>query len=162
LERISITLNFDYAQTETMVCATTAANRGRPRILVVDDYQFIRDLIVPILFSAGFDCREAANGRAAMDLLASGTRINLVLSNLLLPEVDGWMLFQHVKQNYSRIPFAFVTTVHNPWFREEAIKEHVDGFLLMPFEREELLKTVRMALGSRTPFLAEKREKRGF
>ena len=49
-------------------------------------------VIVPWLFRDGFDRREAADGGAAIERLAAGTRINLVLSNLLLPLVDGLTL----------------------------------------------------------------------
>jgi CheY-like chemotaxis protein len=82
-----------------------------PRILLVEDEETIRDVLVPLLFSAGYDCREAADGRAAIGLLRSGTRINLVLSNMFLPKVDGWTLFLHVRKYYPRIPFAFVTAI---------------------------------------------------
>lgn len=85
-------------KTETGTLATTRGNPDLPRVLLVEDEQAIRDIIVPWLFADGFDCREAADGRAAMDLLANGIRINLVLSNMLLPVVDGFTLLEHVKQ----------------------------------------------------------------
>jgi CheY-like chemotaxis protein len=93
-----------------------------PRILLVEDEQIIRDVLVPILFAAGFECREAADGRSAINLLG-GTRIDLVLSNLLLPEVDGWTLFLHVRQRYSRVPFVFMTAVRDPDVRQAAMKQ---------------------------------------
>jgi DNA-binding response OmpR family regulator len=117
-----------------------------PRILLVEDEQLIRDVLVPFLFAAGFDCREAADGRAAIDLLDSGTRIDIVLSNLLLPEVDGWTLFLHVRQRYPRIPFVFVTAVHDPDIRDAATKQGAAGFLWKPFKSEEFLATVEAAL----------------
>ena len=83
-------------RTETETLATTRGNPDLPRVLLVEDEQAIRDIIVPWLFADGFDCREAADGRAAMDLLASGIRINLVLSNMLLPA--RWT----VRASYSR------------------------------------------------------------
>lgn len=74
-------------KTETGTVTKTRPNPHLPRVLLVEDEEPIRDIIVPWLSRDGFDCREAADGQAAMDLLASGTRINLVLSNLLLPSV---------------------------------------------------------------------------
>lgn len=117
-----------------------------PRILLVEDEQIIRDALVPILFAAGFDCREAADGRAAIDLLRSGTRVNLVLSNMLLPHVDGWSLFLHVRQRYPKIPFAFVTAVDDSDVRNAARREGATDYLLKPFTCEEFLATVRAAL----------------
>ena len=82
---------------ETGTLAKARPNPDLPRVLLVEDEQPIRDIVVPWLFRDGFDCREAADGRAAIELLAAGTRINLVLSNLLLPLVDGYTLLLHVK-----------------------------------------------------------------
>ena len=134
-------------RTETETLATTRGNPDLPRVLLVEDEQAIRDIIVPWLFADGFDCREAADGRAAMDLLASGIRINLVLSNMLLPAVDGFALLIHVKQRYPRIPFAFVTAVHDAQVRDAAMRKGADGYLLKPFTNEEFLTMVRNILG---------------
>lgn len=134
-------------KTETGTLATTRANADLPRVLLVEDEQAIRDIIVPWLFADGFDCREAADGRAAKDLLATGIRINLVLSNMLLPVVDGFSLLMHVKQNYPHIPFAVVTAIHDSQVRDAAMREGADGYLLKPFTNEEFLAMVRTILG---------------
>jgi len=130
---------------------TFAKNRVQPnrlpRILLVEDEKPIRDIVVLMLLCAGFDCREAASGQAAIDLLASGVRINLVLSNLLLPEVDGFTLLLHVKKHYPCIPFVFVTAVNDGSVKEAAMRNGAEDFLLKPFQREELLAVVRRVLG---------------
>ena len=59
---------------ETGTLAKARPNPDLPRVLLVEDEQPIRDIIVPWLFRDGFDCREAADGRAAIALLAAGTR----------------------------------------------------------------------------------------
>ncbi len=83
-----------------------------------------------------------------MELLAAGTRINLVLSNVLLPLVDGVKLLLHVKQHYPRIPFAYVTAVNDAPLREQLIRYGADGYLLKPFLTEqELLAFVRRTIG---------------
>ena len=134
-------------KTETGTLAKTRGNPDLPRVLLVEDEKPVRDIIVPWLFADGFDCREAADGRAAIDLLATGIRINLVLSNMLLPEVDGFTLLMHVKERYPSIPFAFVTAINDAQVREEAMREGADGFLLKPFTSEEFLAMVRSVLG---------------
>lgn len=52
----------------------------------------------------------------------------------------------HVKRRHPRIPFVFVTAVHDTEVREDALRNGADGYLLEPFEREELLATVRRVL----------------
>ena|SRR6266536_5558627 len=134
-------------KTETGALAKAGGNADLPRILLVEDEKPIRDFIVPLLFGDGFDCREAADGRAAMQLLATGTRINLVLSNMLLPVVDGLTLLLHVKERYPQIPFAFVSAVNDAAIRKEAMLRGADGYLLKPFSGEEFLAFVRTAIG---------------
>ena len=133
-------------KTETEILGKTLGGSHLPRILLVEDEKPLRDILVLCLLADGFDCREAADGRAAMDLLASGIRIDLVLSNMLLPKVDGITLLTHVKQRYPRIPFAFVTAIHDVQLREAAMREGADGYLLKPFTRQELTAMVRSEL----------------
>jgi PleD family two-component response regulator len=76
-------------KTETCALSKTRVNADLPRVLLVEDEKPIRDFVIPLLFAGGFDCREAADGRSAIDLLATGIRINLVLSNMLLPVVNS-------------------------------------------------------------------------
>jgi CheY-like chemotaxis protein len=134
-------------KTETGTLVETRSKADLPRVLLVEDEKEVRDIIVPWLFADGFDCREASDGRAAMDLLASGIRINLVLSNMLLPIVDGITLLLHVKQRYPRIPFAFVTAVNIPEVREAAMREGAVAYLIKPFTNEEFLAMVHSVLG---------------
>ncbi len=127
--------------------AAVKKSEQRQRILLVEDEKPIRDFIVPILLSAGFDCREAATGQSAIDLLKSGVRINLVLSNFLLPEVDGIRLLLYTKQNHPQIPFVFVTAIDDVAVRKEAVRGGADGFVQKPFEGKQLLAIVHRLLG---------------
>jgi CheY-like chemotaxis protein len=119
--------------------------------LLVEDEQPLRDVIVRWLFEDGFDWREAADGRAAMNLLASGTRIDLVLSNMLLPVVDGFELLLEVKERYPHIPFAFVTAVNNAELRDDTMLKGATGYLLKPFSREQFLEFIREGGTLKTP-----------
>jgi DNA-binding NarL/FixJ family response regulator len=79
----------------------------------------------------------AASGQAAIDLLRSGVPSNLVLSNLLLPEVDGYSLLLHVKKHYPRIPFVLVTAIRDARIREEVMRNGAENFLLKRFGQED-------------------------
>lgn len=126
------------------------AEIDKPRILVAEGEEPIRNIVISMLTSAGFDCQEAVSGRDATDLLGT-ERIDLVLSNLLMADVDGWSLFLHVKKHYPHIPFVFLTPVTDLSVREAAAKEGASAFLLMPCSREDLLLTVRTALRRPAP-----------
>ena len=117
-----------------------------PRILVVDREKGLRDIVVPCLFRDGFDCREAEDGRDAIDLLATRVRFDLVLSCLLMPIVDGYTLLLHVKKHYPKIPFAFVTAIQDAELRETVMRDGADDYLLKPFSCEALLTMIRKLL----------------
>ena len=133
------------AQTGTLV--ESKSNSNLPVVLLVEDEQPIRDIIVPWLFRNGLSCREAADGRAAIDLLASGARISLVLSNLLLPVVDGFSLLLHVRERYPKIPFAFVTAVHDISVKDEAMRRGAAGYLLKPFTEDVFISFIDEVMG---------------
>jgi CheY-like chemotaxis protein len=127
---------------ETTYDPTPSADDEPARLLLVEDEKPMRDIIVPMLLSAGFDCREAETGLSAIDLLESGVRIDLVLSNLCLPEVDGLTLLLYVKQDHPGIRFAFVTAIDDAEIRKEAMRIGADGFLQKPFKSDQLLAIV--------------------
>jgi CheY-like chemotaxis protein len=52
---------------------------------------------------------------------------------MLLPEVDGWTLFLHVKQRYPNIPFVFVTAIDDSSVRQAAAREGAADYLQKPF-----------------------------
>jgi len=82
-----------------------------------------------------------------MDLLATGTRVDLVLSNLLLSVVDGFTLFAHVKKHFPRVPFAFITAITDGKVREAAVRNGAGGCLLKPFTKQDFLALVRRTIG---------------
>jgi len=135
------------SETKTGSLVASKSNSNLPVVLLVEDEQPIRDIIVPWLFRNGLSCREAADGQAAIDLLASGARINLILSNLMLPMVDGFSLLLHVRERYPKIPFAFVTAVHDQEVLEEGVRRGAAGYLLKPFTEDEFLSFIDKVIG---------------
>jgi two-component system response regulator AtoC len=82
------------------------------RILVAEDEEPIRKIIVSILRTAKFDCQEAADGLEAITMLDSGREFELVLSSLMMPNLDGMGLLERVKDKYPDIPVVIVTSLH--------------------------------------------------
>lgn len=116
------------------------------RILVVEDDEATRELIVSMLLSDGHHCRKASNGQEALDLLESGEPVDLVLSNLMMPRLDGRELLQRVKATYPGIPFVVETGINDSPLRAVLMQEGAYDYLLKPFERDQLLATVHRAL----------------
>jgi putative nucleotidyltransferase with HDIG domain len=119
------------------------------RILVVDDDEAIREIVCSTLGLAHFQTRPAGNGVEALSILESGDEFDLVLSDLMMPEMDGTALLEHAKERYPDMPIVMVTAVHDIQVALQAIRNGAYDYLLKPFEREQLLHTVRRALENR-------------
>jgi putative nucleotidyltransferase with HDIG domain len=119
------------------------------RILVVDDEETIREIVCSMLGAAHFKTRQAANGVEALAILESGDEFDLVLSDLMMAEMDGIALLERAKERYPDMPIVMVTTVHDISVALQAIHNGAYDYLPKPFEREQLLNTVRRALENR-------------
>ncbi len=119
------------------------------RILVVDDEETIREIVCSMLGGAHFQTRQAANGVEALAILNSGEEFDLLLSDLMMAEMDGIALLGHAKERYPDMPIVMVTTVHDISVALQAIRNGAYDYLPKPFEREQLLATVRRALENR-------------
>ena len=119
------------------------------RILVVDDEEAIREIVSSMLVGAHFQARQAASGIEALALLESGDEYDLVLSDLMMAEMDGIALLERAKERYPDMPVVMVTAVHDISVALQAIRNGAYDYLLKPFEREQLLATVRRALENR-------------
>ena len=119
------------------------------RILVVDDEETIRDIVSSMLANANYKCRQAASGMEALALLDSGEEFELMLSDLMMANLDGIGLLERTKERFPDMPVVMVTAVHDISIALGAIRNGAYDYLLKPFEREQLLNTVRRALENR-------------
>jgi putative nucleotidyltransferase with HDIG domain len=119
------------------------------RILVVDDEEAIREIVSSMLTAAGYSCKQAASGIEALAILTSGEVFELLLSDLMMAELDGIGLLERTKEKYPDMPVVMVTAVHDISVALAAIRNGAYDYLLKPFEREQLLATVSRALENR-------------
>jgi len=119
------------------------------RILVVDDEEAIREILSTMLAAAGYACKQAGSGTEALAVLTSGEEFELMLSDLMMPDLDGISLLGHAKEKYPDMPVVMVTAVHDISVALDAIRKGAYDYQLKPFEREHLLNTVSRALENR-------------
>ena len=100
---------------------------------------------------APVDCgyREASDGLEAMSVLGSGEKFDLVLADLVLPSLDGMRLLKYIKGFYPDIEVVIVTAIHETRVALQALRNGACDYLLKPFERDQLVVTVRRALECR-------------
>lgn len=120
------------------------------RILVVDDEAQNRYLLEVLLGGEGYEVVSASNGREA---LASARRTlpDLVVSDILMPEMDGFLLCRQMKADalLRRVPFVFYTATYTEAEDEKvALEAGGDLFLRKPSEPDVLLAEIRKLIGS--------------
>src|SRR6202049_24728 len=119
------------------------------RILVVDDEEAIREIVSSMLTTAHYKCSQAGSGLQALALLESGEEFELMLSDLMMTDLEGIVLLERTKERFPDLPVVMVTAVHDISVALAAIRNGAYDHLLKPFEREQLLATVRRALENR-------------
>src|ERR1700686_1738518 len=81
------------------------------RILVVDDEETIREIVSSMLGGAHFQTRQASSGVEALAILESGEEFDLVLSDLIMAEMDGIAVLERAKERYPNMPWLLVSPV---------------------------------------------------
>jgi excisionase family DNA binding protein len=122
-----------------------AAN-GRPRVLVVDDEEGIRDLLSKTLQLADYDVDLAEDGRSALDRLRV-TPYDLLITDLRMPGVDGLTVIREARRLKSNLPVIIITGYSTEATAIEAIDLGVQGYLTKPFRVPRVLNAAAKALG---------------
>ena len=115
------------------------------RILVVDDKQSFRFMIKGYLDDAGYQAVCAACGAEALEQLEQEP-FDLVLSDMIMPEMDGAVLLREVRSRHPHIPFVLITAHGTVESAVTAMKEGANDYLLKPLNRTELLMVVERLL----------------
>ncbi|HEX8176875.1 MAG TPA: sigma-54 dependent transcriptional regulator [Pyrinomonadaceae bacterium] len=118
---------------------------GRKSILVVDDEKSQREILEMILSSEGYDVTTAASGEAALKF-AKEKRYDLVLTDLKMTGMDGIELLQHLLAQDSSILVILLTAHGSIESAKEALRRGAYDYLQKPYDRDQLLQTIRRAL----------------
>ncbi len=118
------------------------------KILIVDDEEPIREVVATLLQTQGFTCSVVGNGRLAQEQVLRFSP-DLVLSDMIMPEMDGLKLLEWIRETEPDIPVIMVTAVHDISTALEAIRRGAYDYILKPFEKDQLFLGVRRALQHR-------------
>ena len=118
----------------------TAGNHQKPKILIAEDNIELSTLLYDIL-SEQFEVTLSANGKEAFEILqAQQDCIQLVISDIMMPIVDGFSLLEKVRSHpkLGFLPFLFLSALNSYDDKMKAIRLGVDAILTKPFDTEEL------------------------
>ena len=116
------------------------------KILVVDDDSHIRELICVILSKEGFSIEEATDGKDALSLLEA-ERIDLIILDIMMPNMDGWSFCKEIRRYYSdTVPILMLTAKGETAQKVKGFNLGADDYLVKPFDVAELVARVKVLL----------------
>ncbi|KAB2945027.1 MAG: transcriptional regulator [Candidatus Methanoperedens nitroreducens] len=120
-----------------------SADNSTKKVLVVDDEPDTLELVKLVLESGGFEAILANNGKEALDQIAT-VRPDLVLLDIMMPDMDGWDVFRKMKERDPGIPIAILTAKAQNI--DKLLGLHVlkaDDYITKPFGKNELISKVK-------------------
>jgi len=102
------------------------------KILIVDDEPRLRKLVSDFLRKEGYLILEAENGRAAQELFAQQPGINLIILDVMMPEIDGWTVCREIRKT-SRVPIMMLTARGEEFDELYGFEIGADEYVTKPF-----------------------------
>ncbi|MEC0090720.1 response regulator transcription factor [Paenibacillus macquariensis] len=115
------------------------------KILIADDDVHIRELITLFLRNEGFEIVEASDGAQALAIVEND-QIDLVILDIMMPELDGWELCKEIRRLDSNIPLLMVTVKGESGQKVKGFQLGTDDYLTKPFDPLELVMRVKALL----------------
>ena len=112
-----------------------------PKILIVDDAEFLRMRISKMLIGDGYEVVEAENGKQAVECYKEHSP-NVVLMDITMPEMDGLTALKEIKAYDAAAKVVMLTALGQESVVLEAIKSGARDFVVKPFERERVLNAI--------------------
>jgi CheY-like chemotaxis protein len=149
----SIKLYLPRAAGEVVVAASVATpatlptGGGRERILVVEDDAAVRTVAVNVLESLGYHVQQAADGRAAIEMLRQDTPIDLLFTDLVMPNgIGGQDLLRMAREERPRLKAIFTSGYSETFLKGRGETDQSVSLLAKPYRRQTLIDAIRRAL----------------
>lgn len=111
------------------------------RILVVDDEDEIRDLIVCSLQDEGFEVEQASGGFIALEILKE-RKFDIILSDLKMPLGDGILILESMRKESQTNPLIYLMTGFSEWSESECLNKGANGMFHKPFKVGKFIETI--------------------
>jgi len=106
-------------------------------VLIVDDERTFRGILRSFVESLGYRCADAESGRSALNILTKA-RFPIVISDIVMPEMDGLELLRIIKQRYSDVDVLIITGYQTNYSPMKIVQAGASDFLPKPFSLDQL------------------------
>lgn len=116
-------------------------------LLVEDEYDSI-EMVTEILQHYGFQVHIARNGLECLDVLEQGIDPHVIVTDLAMPEMDGWQTLSEVRANphTAHIPVIAITAYHSVNVAQDAIDAGFDAYFSKPFSPDSFVSGIQRVL----------------
>jgi DNA-binding response OmpR family regulator len=121
----------------------------KKRILIVDDDPTLINFLEPIFIKKKMEAVTAENGKEALEKIAEQLP-DLIISDIMMPEMDGYELYQKLQKNpkTNQIPFIFLSSRSDPTDQLKGLRMGASEYFTKPFDLNKLINTVSEAIES--------------
>jgi two-component system chemotaxis response regulator CheY len=118
------------------------------KVLLVEDDDYVRQLVSLILRAKGYAVVEAVNGRDALDKLTAN-EVRMVITDIRMPQMDGLQFIRELRKEavYKSLPVVVLTSEVQEHKKREAEQAGINGWILKPFIPRQLTHAVESLLG---------------
>jgi len=139
------------SQSENVVIEKNQKNMvANKKLLIVDDEEMLRELLIEQLIEAGYGVYEASNGHEAIETLkhldVKGIRIDAVVLDMNMPKMSGAKAFAEIRTLFPTVPILIATGFAQDELVQKLLESGANGVLSKPYNIEELLKRLEEIL----------------
>ncbi|GAB1411263.1 response regulator [Desulfovibrionales bacterium] len=118
-------------------------------ILIVDDSKTVRNLVAFIMKKEGFKVTMAEDGLDGLEKLYASTGIDLIISDINMPRMDGYTFIKTVREqdNYRDVPIVVLSTEGQEKDIQAGLNLGANMYMVKPAQPEKMLRNVKMLLG---------------
>ena len=137
--------------------------KNSSRILIVNDDPVQLRILTKVLTKHGKEVIPCTGGKEALGKLRESGRVDLIIADLYMPEIDGWKLCHLLRSaefsDFNKIPILIMSATFSGSDSENIARElGVNGFLSIPYNHEELLLTIENILAGKSGPAAKSRQ----
>jgi putative two-component system response regulator len=115
------------------------------RILIVDDEQDVRTMLIHYLDELGHECSATGDSREALNQVQNND-LDLIITDILMPEMDGIELLREIKHCDNNLPVVMITSSNDPINIIDAMKTGADDYILKPFTLKDISRGISSSL----------------
>ncbi|MDT2768455.1 response regulator transcription factor [Globicatella sulfidifaciens] len=116
------------------------------KILIADDDREIVELLNIYLQNEGYEVLKAYNGQQALNILEEGTNLNMVLLDIMIPQVDGLKVLSYIRKNQKSLPVILVSAKSSDTDKIQGLISGADDYITKPFNPLEVVARIKSIL----------------